>query len=445
MIVARPGRPAFAPPISPAYEAHAAQSSTKHPIIHGNRASSAATSGHADAGRWSRAVLDADLPVMRPTARSASRRSSARSFPAGRPARRGRGRRRPRAAPARWRARVSGGGRPSRSGARFGRQAGGKRSTARAGAHADADGARRHRAAKVDLVDDRESGRGRYSAGYSCSSVDGRNCEPGEGCRAGRGGTRGRYLRAPSPTSTNARGNLSPSSAASTASTRSAAAARARARRTPSASISSSVSRSPAVSTSVTGTPPSTTRVSNASRVVQGVAATMATSRSASALTRLDLPTFGGPVTANTSPSRSRSPRRPSSRCASISRLSPASSASASALGSSGGRSSSGKSISASCCASMTRKRSAQPRKTSPQRAVELAQRLGTLRRGLRVNQVADRLGLHRSIRPFRNARRVNSPGSAGRGTQTPPARPRRHRPLRGRRQVPSSAASSPV
>ena len=95
---------------------------------------------------------------------------------------------------------------------------------------------------------------------------------------------------------------------------RSAAAARARARRTPSASMGSSVARRPAVSTRVTGTPARVMRVSSASRVVPGMGETMATSRSASALMREDLPTLGGPVMANTRPSRRRSPRRLSFR-----------------------------------------------------------------------------------------------------------------------------------
>ena len=45
------------------------------------------------------------------------------------------------------------------------------------------------------------------------------------------------------------------------------------------------------------------------SRVVPGSGETIATSRRASALTRLDLPAFGGPSTTTSAPSRSRSPR----------------------------------------------------------------------------------------------------------------------------------------
>ena len=55
------------------------------------------------------------------------------------------------------------------------------------------------------------------------------------------------------------------------------------------------------------------------SRVVPASAETIAASRRASALSRLDLPAFGGPSSATRKPSRRISPRCPSSRCAAIS------------------------------------------------------------------------------------------------------------------------------
>ncbi len=56
------------------------------------------------------------------------------------------------------------------------------------------------------------------------------------------------------------------------------------------------------------------------SRVVPAVAEVIAASRRAKAFNRLDFPALGGPRIAIESPSRSRSPRRLSARCAAISR-----------------------------------------------------------------------------------------------------------------------------
>ncbi len=89
---------------------------------------------------------------------------------------------------------------------------------------------------------------------------------------------------------------------------------RARVRETPSISIGSLVSRRPAVSTKVTGNPQRSQRTSMASRVVPGIAETMATSRRAMALRSVDFPAFGGPARTTVKPSRRRSPRWPSAR-----------------------------------------------------------------------------------------------------------------------------------
>lgn len=56
--------------------------------------------------------------------------------------------------------------------------------------------------------------------------------------------------------------------------------------------------RIPAVSSSVTGTPRTATEASTMSRVVPGIAATMARSLRLHAFSRLDFPTFGRPTMA---------------------------------------------------------------------------------------------------------------------------------------------------
>ncbi len=59
----------------------------------------------------------------------------------------------------------------------------------------------------------------------------------------------------------------------------------------------------PAVSTSLTGMPAMATVSLTKSRVVPGVAVTMARSRSTSRLNKLDLPTLGRPTMASVRPS----------------------------------------------------------------------------------------------------------------------------------------------
>src|SRR5579884_894948 len=67
-------------------------------------------------------------------------------------------------------------------------------------------------------------------------------------------------------------------------------------------SASSAASRRPAVSISSIGMPPMDTRSVTRSRVVPGMAVTMARSRSTSRLKSDDLPTLGRPTMANASP-----------------------------------------------------------------------------------------------------------------------------------------------
>ena len=71
-------------------------------------------------------------------------------------------------------------------------------------------------------------------------------------------------------------------------------------------------SRRPAVSTSVTRRPSRSTASVTRSRVVPGTSVTIARDAPASALNRLDLPTFGSPTIATCSPSRISRPRRAS-------------------------------------------------------------------------------------------------------------------------------------
>ena len=71
---------------------------------------------------------------------------------------------------------------------------------------------------------------------------------------------------------------------------------------TPSASTVSSVSRIPAVSISRSRVEPTMTDSSTVSRVVPGMSVTMARSKPASALSRLDFPTFGRPTMAAATP-----------------------------------------------------------------------------------------------------------------------------------------------
>ena len=126
------------------------------------------------------------------------------------------------------------------------------------------------------------------------------------------------------------------------------------------------------------------------SRVVPGCGETIATSRRASALTSVDLPAFGGPMTAISMPSRMRSPRPASSRWPADLRLQPAHARRATSAAIPAGRSSSAKSISASRCAS-ARKQPVPPAVVKgAERAAELGKRLPPLRRGLRRNQIGE-------------------------------------------------------
>ena len=103
--------------------------------------------------------------------------------------------------------------------------------------------------------------------------------------------------------------SLSGCVASSTTSTSAASASASRLRAMPSCSTSSSASRRPAVSTSSRGMPSREIRSVTRSRVVPGVAVTMARSRSTRRLKSELLPALGRPTMASVSPSWTMRPR----------------------------------------------------------------------------------------------------------------------------------------
>ena len=96
--------------------------------------------------------------------------------------------------------------------------------------------------------------------------------------------------------------------ASTTSNTRSASLIALSARSTPIFSTWSSVSRRPAVSTTCSGIPSMWICSRKISRVVPAISVTMAASRPARALSRLDLPALGRPAITTVIPSRSKAP-----------------------------------------------------------------------------------------------------------------------------------------
>jgi len=172
---------------------------------------------------------------------------------------------------------------------------------------------------------------------------------------------------------------------------KSASATRARARRTPSASIGSAcraIRRCRAVSPDTADHRAGLQHVPRRPRVRRH-------DRHVAAGQRIDQRRFAHIRRAGDrdhQPSRSRSPRRPSSRCAAISPHTAAISRSI-AASVAGGRSSSGKSISASCCASSRVRRCVHPYTARRARRPFAAAPADAGRRS-RPPQVGDRLGL---------------------------------------------------
>ncbi len=182
----------------------------------------------------------------------------------------------------------------------------------------------------------------------------------------------------------------------------------------PMRSTSSSVSRSPAVSTTTIGTPSIWMPWRTASRVVPAIGVTMASSSPARRLSRLDLPTFGWPARTTWMPLRRRLPcRAPASASASAAVTSAsrraASSRSAGSISSSGKSSVASTSMRSSTRLSATRCTRAENSPCSERSAERAAASVEASIRSATLSAWA------RSRRLLRNARRVNSPGSAGR------------------------------
>ncbi len=179
-------------------------------------------------------------------------------------------------------------------------------------------------------------------------------------------------------------------------------------------STASSVSRRPAVSTTVSGMPAISITRSTGSRVVPGIGVTIAASSRASALSRLDLPTFGSPTSTTVRPSRSSAPVRAcASTCASCARRS------ASRRSTSPARRNSTSSSGKSSVASVYIRSSVRPstsawisRENAPARLRAAARAAVAVAASIRSATLS---ACARSSLPFRYARFVNSPGSASR------------------------------
>ena len=211
----------------------------------------------------------------------------------------------------------------------------------------------------------------------------------------------------------------------------------------PNRSTRSSLSRRPAVSTSRNGKPSIAAYASIASRVVPGTSVTIARSRPSRALNSDDLPALGGPAMTSSAPSRNRSPSG-AVRSSSATRSRATRHAAVTRSGRTGPSSSSGKSISYAINPSSSRisLRNASSRRERPRSSCCSARRRCAGAPASIKSAVAS--ACSRSIFPFNTARRVNSPGSAGRapaaasaatasaGTSRPP-------------WVESSTRSSPV
>ena len=176
----------------------------------------------------------------------------------------------------------------------------------------------------------------------------------------------------------------------------------------------SGASQSPAVSTRRIGHPRKSVCASTASRVVPGSSVTSARSVPRSALNSDDLPAFGRPARTSSAPSRSRSAAGADASSRSIRPAMPASSAATRAAGT-GPSSSSGKSIAyASRPSASTRPcRSSASRRDSPPSSWPSAARACAGAVASIRSPTAS--ACTRSSLPWSTARRVNSPGAAGR------------------------------
>mmetsp|Transcript_17138 Transcript_17138/g.47522 ORF Transcript_17138/g.47522 Transcript_17138/m.47522 type:complete len:275 (-) Transcript_17138:585-1409(-) len=220
----------------------------------------------------------------------------------------------------------------------------------------------------------------------------------------------------PGPSPHNAR-YISPSSgvhptcASTTIITISAFAAAARERSTPKRSTLSTLSRMPAVSSSVRGTPPTTKPASTTSRVVPAISVTIARSLELHALSRLDFPTFGRPTMATVMPERSNVPVRAVRKAASMPSCSDSTCPCSLCASMSGKSSSKSRRASSSAIRESTCARSSPTAAPTPPANPANAESAAPVVRACSNSETAS--AWERSRRPFRNARKVNSPGPA--------------------------------
>ena len=192
-------------------------------------------------------------------------------------------------------------------------------------------------------------------------------------------------------------------------------------------------SRSPAMSSRVSGRPPRSIRTSITSRVVPATSEVSAASRPASAFSSVDLPTFGGPTSATSKPSRTRSAMPAAAQLAlasppATSRRSPAHRREHAGrqllVGEVDRRLDEGQRPDQPAAASPPPAATARP--PSARSACRRCAAVSAASRSPSPSTCA------RSSRPFSSARRVNSPGSAGRRPgdrrRAPPAPPRHDR-----------------
>mmetsp|Transcript_34916 Transcript_34916/g.60154 ORF Transcript_34916/g.60154 Transcript_34916/m.60154 type:complete len:227 (-) Transcript_34916:341-1021(-) len=185
------------------------------------------------------------------------------------------------------------------------------------------------------------------------------------------------------------------------------------------------------------GTPASSSRTSTISLVVPAMGETIAAGRLASAFISDDFPALGGPAKAMCMPSRTSSPLRPSCKCRCNSdsnvRTRGCRACNAASLTSSS-RSSSPKSITASVWAKQLIKTSLHASycfRRCPSICFKACLRCSDVSASNRSLNPSTSV---KSILPLSNARRVNSPGAAGRIA----------RPLRGSSRC-SSASKTPL
>ena len=173
----------------------------------------------------------------------------------------------------------------------------------------------------------------------------------------------------------------------------------------------------PAVSRKTTGMPPSAMVPSTMSRVVPGTGDTIARSAPSSAFSKVDFPAFGAPASTTVTPwwmARARSVNASISSTPAASRVT-----SDHACPDARPTCSSGKS-SATSSPAITSSNSLRSRSTRVPSSPASARAASVTARSVRAPIISATASARvRSMRPFRNARRVNSPGSARRAPRS--------------------------